>query len=222
MDQERREAISALGEDNLQALRDMTREALPEVESTTENGSYHTTRDERAGTVVHDGHAADCPACSPAPVPNPEQLCFAIATKTGTLVTRDGRPLWASRKLWSGLPELAAQIIPIKGAPPIGSVPLMTDKAGPDVVGRLLELVDQLESQAAKNDAALRVLDTVVKGSAEGLENLSLLVSQRIHFVELLDRAAAMIDPDSPAQLGGVSHEMRLDWLAKWREVVGR
>jgi hypothetical protein len=153
---------------------------------------------------------------------DPEQLCFAIATKTGTLVTRDGRPLWASRKLWSGLPELAAQIIPITGAPPIGSMPLMNDKAGPDVVGRLLELINQLERQAAEGAKAIQVLGTIATKGAEGLENLSLIISQRIHFVELLDRAAAMIDPDSPAQLGGVSHEQRLDWLAKWREVVGR
>src|SRR4051812_26637756 len=88
------------------------------IETTTENGTYHTTRQGN----VHVGAFDGCPECSPAPVPDPEQLCFAIATKTGTLVTRDGRPLWATRKLWSELPERAAQIIPITGAPPIGSM----------------------------------------------------------------------------------------------------
>lgn len=218
MDQERREVISALGDDNLQALRDATREALPEVETTTENGTYHTSR--ALPQAVHDGTFEGCPECSPAPVPDPEQLCFAVSTKTGTLVTRDGRPLWATRKLWSGLPELAAQIIPITGAPPIGSMPLMTDKGGPDVVGRLLELLDQLESQAVEGAKAIQVLGTIATKGAEGLENLSLIISQRVHFVELLDRAAAMIDPDRPE--GTASYEARLDWLAKWREVVGR
>jgi hypothetical protein len=75
-----------------------------------------------------------------------------------------------------------------------------------DVIGRLLDVLDQLERIAGKG--------------AEGLENLSLIISQRIHFVELLDRAAAMIDPDRPE--GTANYEARLDWLAKWREVVGR
>jgi hypothetical protein len=199
--------INAIRREIPQGLPDSGRSyALPEGKTTTENGGYHTSR--VLPQAIHEGAREDCPECQPAPVPDPEQLCFAIATKTGTLVTRDGRPLWATRKLWSGLPELAAQIIPITGAPPIGSMPLMTDKAGPDIVGRLLELLDKLEAQTT--DAAV------------GLENLSLIISQRIHFVELLDRAAAMIDPDSPAQLGGVTHEARLDWLAKWREVIGR
>lgn len=73
-----------------------------------------------------------------------------------------------------------------------------------DVVGRLVTLLDQLEEQARKG--------------AEGLENLNLIISQRIHFVELLDRAAALIDPDAAPP----THEQRLDWLAKWRETVGR
>lgn len=43
--------------------------------------------------------------------------------------------------------------------------------------------------------------------------------SPRVHLVELLSRAAALIDPDSEAVQ---SYEARLDWLAKWRETVGR
>jgi hypothetical protein len=153
---------------------------------------------------------------------DPEQLCFAVSTKTGTLVTRQGRPLWATRKMWESLPRLVTQIIPIKGAPPIGSMALDNTHQPPDVVGRLVELLDQLESQAADGTKAVQALGTIAGKGAEGLGNLSLIISQRIHFVELLDRAAAMIDPDSPAQLGGVTHEARLDWLAKWRETVGR
>jgi hypothetical protein len=151
---------------------------------------------------------------------DPEQLCFAVSTKTGTLVTRDGRPLWATRAMWDRLTSLTNQVIPIKGAPPIGSMALDNTHQPPDVVGRLLELLEQLESQAAEGAKAAQVLGTIATKGAEGLENLSLIISQRIHFVELLDRAAAMIDPDRPE--GTASYEARLDWLAKWREVVGR
>lgn len=38
----------------------------------------------------------------------------------------------------------------------------------------------------------------------------------RVHERELLRRAAAMIDPDT----GNATHEERLDWLAKYREVI--
>src|SRR3954462_6288670 len=178
--------INAIRREIPQGLPDSGRSyALPEGKTTTENGGYHTSR--VLPQAIHEGAREDCPECQPAPVPDPEQLCFAIATKTGTLVTRDGRPLWATRKLWSGLPELAAQIIPITGTPPIGSMPLMNDKAGPDVVGRLLELTNQLERQAAEGAKAIQVLGTIATKGAEGLENLSLIISQRIHFVELLD-----------------------------------
>lgn len=52
----------------------------------------------------------------------------------------------------------------------------------------------------------------------DGCEKCVTADAQRIHFVELLDRAAALIDPDAVPP----THEQRLDWLAKWRETVGR
>lgn len=188
-------------------------------EVAAEQPSYH--RGERS--EVHTGAQDDCPDCQPdAVVDDPEQLCFAIAKNTGTLMTREGRPLWATRRLWEGL-SLTKQIIPIKGAPPIGSMALDSTHQPPDVVGRLLELLDDLETQTIESAKGLQLLTALVANvakGAEGLENLSLIISQRIHFVELLDRAAAMIDPDRPE--GTSSYEARLDWLAKWREVVGR
>lgn len=40
--------------------------------------------------------------------------------------------------------------------------------------------------------------------------------AQRAHEHELLRRAAAIIDPTMPT----APHEARLDWLAKYREVI--
>jgi hypothetical protein len=232
MDQERREAISALGEENLQALRDMAGRAAATVESGGE-AVFHTSR--ALPQAVHEGTFEDCPECSPcdhnplaedgcekctAPAADPEQLCFAVSTKTGTLMTREGRPLWATRKLWTSLPAAVSQVIPIKGAPPIGSMAIDSTHQGPDVVGRLLELLDKLESQAVESAKAVMAISSIAAKGAEGLADLSLIISQRVHFVELLDRAAAMIDPDRPE--GTATYEARLDWLAKWRETVGR
>jgi hypothetical protein len=197
---------------------------LPEGEQAA---SYHTTKivDPTTPQAVHEGDPDDCPRCSPpgaAPSEaSPEQLCFALH-KGGGLVTRDGRPVWAERKVWERLPSLATQVIPIKGAPPIGSLPMMTDKAGPDVVGQLLELLTRMEAQTAEVAKRIDLLDRIAGKGTEGLENLSLIISQRIHFVELLDRAAQMVDPDSNVPAGYPTYEQRLDWLAKWRETVGR
>jgi hypothetical protein len=180
--------------------------------------SYHTAKivDPTAPQAVHEGDPDDCPECSP----DADQLCFALH-KGGGLFTRDGRPVWAERKVWERL-SMVTQIIPIKGAPPIGSLPMMTDKAGPDVVGQLLELLTRMEAQTAEVAKRIDLLDRIAGKGAEGLENLSLIISQRIHFVELLDRAAAMLDPDSNVPAGYPTYEQRLDWLAKWRETVGR
>jgi hypothetical protein len=42
-------------------------------------------------------------------------------------------------------------------------------------------------------------------------------LSARVHERELLQRAAAMIDPDTTES---TSYEARMDWLAKYREVT--
>jgi hypothetical protein len=78
---------------------------------------------------------------------------------------------------------------------------------------RMARLLDEVAKR-------IDMIDRIAGKGAEGLENLSVIISQRIHFVGLLERAAAMIDPDRPE--GTASYEARLDWLAKWREVVGR
>lgn len=184
-------------------------------EAREEQPSHH--RGER--NEMHTGTQDDCAECRPDAVAHPEQLCFAIATKTGTLVTRVGRPLWATRKFWEKFPALHTQLIPIQGVPPIGSMALEGGGA-PDVVGQLIEQLDRLDRQTVEGAKAIQLLGTIAVKGAESLGDLSLMISQRIHFVELLDRAAAMIDPDRPE--GTANYEARLDWLAKWREVVGR
>jgi hypothetical protein len=138
----------------------------------------------------------------------PEQLCFAVSSKTGTLLTRDGgRPLWATRAEWGQFPQIVTQLIPIKGEPPIGSLPFL-DYGTPDVVGRMVKLISLLEVGA----------DTL----AERVAAIDQQLAGRVHERELLRRAAALIDPDNMAgheqAIGG--YEERLDWLAKYREVI--
>lgn len=164
----------------------------------------------------HPGFACTCEqlAFEAAAESNPEQLCFAVATKTGTLVTRDGRPLWASRRMWDSLPALVTQTIPIDGAPPVGSLPLEADST-PDIVGRVFEVMGFLERGAAALGQRAEHLETAAQDMAASL-------SARVHERELLARAAELIDPDSDTPVELRSYEQRLDWLAKWREVTGR
>jgi len=145
---------------------------------------FHSHRNAQGYAEPVDGAAEDCPRCTPPSFEgDATQLCFALH-KNGGLFTRDGRPVWAERKLWEGLPD-AVQVIPIKGAPPVGSVPLNTDHTGPDLIDLMVEAAQQL-------------------------------VNRPKHERELLRRAAAIIDPTMPT----APYETRLDWLAKYREVI--
>lgn len=151
---------------------------------------------------------------------------YYCVTEKGGFVSRDGRPIFATLAEWSrhrtALPGVL--YVPVTGGrrttPLFGSVPLWDPDGAPDVVGDLVAVLDRLNRMA--DDAAERTiaLGKIAAKGAEGLQDLSTIVSQRVHIVELLDRAAVIIDPDSGQ--GGASYEQRLDWLAKWREVVGR
>ena len=55
---------------------------------------------------------------------------------------------------------------------------------------------------------------------AERVGDIDQQLAGRVHERELLARAAEMIDPDSAPT--GFTTEQRLDWLAKWREVIAR
>lgn len=153
---------------------------------------------------------------------------YYCVTEKGGFVSRDGRPIFATLAEWSDIGRAIEGwvYVPVTGGrrttPLFGSVPLMNDGGAPDIVGDLVRTLAQLKSQAAEQAKGIALLDKIASKGAEGLENLSLLISQRIHFVELLDRAAGFIDPDSDAPASMRSYEARLDWLAKWREVVGR
>jgi len=138
---------------------------------------------------------------------NPEQLCFALH-KGGGLLTRHGRPVWATRRQMQTMPDIAEQLIPIDGAPPLGSVPLFEANAAPDVVGRMLDLVGTLEKMTAAVAERVAMLDKVTERVA----------GRPTHERELLARAAELIDPDAAPPSN--SYEVHLDWLSKWREVT--
>lgn len=152
---------------------------------------------------------------------------YCVSARHGTLVCRAGRPVYATLAEWQRIDSAVRGGVyipttgPSQAEPLFGSLPLMDRGGTPDIVGKLIELISFLEKAAAMLGDRITVLDKVAEKGADGLKDLGLLVSQRIHFVELLDRAAALIDPDA-AGSALVTYEQRLDWLAKWREVVGR
>lgn len=55
---------------------------------------------------------------------------------------------------------------------------------------------------------------------AERVGDIDQQLAGRVRERELLARAAEMVDPDPTVV--NPTYEQRLDWLAKWREVVAR
>jgi hypothetical protein len=191
----------------------------------------HTSRTEPH--AVHEGLFEDCPRCNPPGAKVAAQFkgtlaerdeliasgdqgqYYAVSAKYGTLVSRAGRPVYATLAQWAQLDGSmpAAAYIPTTVTttaktfgPLFGSLPLLDTDSTPDIVGRLINLVGFFEKGAEMLGNRVEQLDSSLNA--------------RIHERELLARAADMIDPDSVSQLGGITHEQRLDWLAKWREVV--
>lgn len=153
-------------------------------------------------------------------------LYYAVSAQHRMIVTNKGRPLYATLAEWKSVENTIRPVayIPTTGGrqtePMFGSQPLFNRGAVPDVVGQLVKTLgvfDALTKMFADRGATL---DAVLKAAASGVEDLGTIIGQRIHFVELLDRAATLIDPD--AETYGGTHEQRLDWLAKYRETVGR
>lgn len=195
-------------------------EQLPDHE--TWGRVFHT----QDGTQVHDGAAADCPRCSPpgaAMLIGPDDRdrlaatdqgqYYCVSAKHGTLVSREGRPVYATLAEWQsvqvGVP--GSVYIPIFGdrhGPLFGSVPFLDHEQMPDIVGRVVEVLTFLEKAAEVTTQRVAMLDDVVQKIA----------NRPTHERELLRRAAAMIDDEVQP---GPTYEERLDWLAKYREVTG-
>lgn len=155
-------------------------------------------------------------------------LYYCVSASTGALVTRHDRPVHATLAEWKKYDRAVrgAAYLPAcvtyrsrSWGPLFGSLPLLDTSGTPDVVGDLVKVLGALDSVTKMLADRGATLDTVLKSAASGVEDLGTLISQRIHFVELLDCAAKLIDPDSGTS---PSYEEQLDWLAKWRETVGR
>lgn len=187
------------------------------------------------GQQIHEGLFEDCPRCNPpasqAAAANevmkslavqlrdeliargdPGQY-YAVSAKYGTLVSREGRPVYATLAQWAQLdgsiptqayiPTTVTTTAKTFG-PLFGSLPLLDTDGTPDIVGRLVKMVVFFEKGAEM--------------LGNRLERLDSSLNARIHERELLARAAELIDPDGVGFSG--MYEARLDWLAKWREVV--
>lgn len=226
VDEERRNAISAMGEDNLQALRDLAGKAADRFEAVGE-AVFHAAN---GGTAVHDGYAEDCSVCkvvaqfkgtlaerdAEIAAGNQGQY-YAVSARHGDLISRKDRPVYATLAEWASLDGAlpTAAYIPTtvtttakSHGPLFGSLPLFDTHDAPDVVGRVIEVLGFLERGASALGQRVEQLDQQ-------------LINGRLHERELLARAANMIDPDHRGTLEDTTEE-RLDWLAKWREVTTR
>lgn len=194
---------------------------------------FHTCRNPDGSYSARDGAEQDCPRCYPpgASAPLPELIgveqrdelieagdktpYYCVSATTGGLVTRGDRPVFATLAEWASVGKAlkpAAYLPAITtgkrgtAGPLFGSLPLMDRGGAPDLIKRVCDLTVFLEKGAAM--------------LAERVGDIDQQLAGRVHERELLARAAAFIDPDiAPV---GFTTEARLDWLAKWREVVAR
>jgi hypothetical protein len=142
---------------------------------------------------------------------------YCVSATTGGLVTRGDRPLFATLAEWASIENairpaayLPAITTGARGTagPLFGSLPLMDRGDTPDLIKRVCDLTVFLEKGAAM--------------LAERVGDIDQQLAGRVHERELLARAAEMIDPDSNVPANYPTYEQRIDWLAKWREVVAR
>lgn len=141
---------------------------------------------------------------------DPAGVALYYGVARGQLCTRDGRALFATEDEWSMLSDVHALVRVGKHGPMFGSLPLMANGA-PDVVGRLIEVLSFLESGA-------QVITAQSEHITQAAQDAAAALSARVHERLLLERAATLLDEDA----SGPTYEQRLDWLAKYREVIAR
>lgn len=87
-------------------------------------------------------------------------LYLAISEKSGELVTRENRPIYATRDQWAEISEaIPATLIPtVVNGLPFAALPLLSG-GGPDVVGKLFAMLSMLTKATEMVVQRIEILD---------------------------------------------------------------
>lgn len=92
-------------------------------------------------------------------------LYLAISTKSGELVTRENRPLYATRDQWAGISKaMPTTLIPtVTNGLPFAALPLLDRGGSPDFVGKLFATLNMLTKVTEMAAQRIEILDRVIE-----------------------------------------------------------